>query len=174
MQKSMKNVADTEAAIRRITQEGILFHASIVFGFDDDETSIFDETLEFMYRTRMSSATFNILTPYPGTVLFDQFRAEGRLLTTDWSSYDHCTPTFIPRNMSIDQLTEGCRHVRSNFSSLGSIAARFPANWRTPLLYALINVGQRMGIREEVRQENGSLIDNAIGALKGLPHLIRR
>ena len=56
MQKSMKSVAATEAAIRRITQAGILFHASIVFGFDDDETSIFDETLEFMYRTRMSSS----------------------------------------------------------------------------------------------------------------------
>jgi radical SAM superfamily enzyme YgiQ (UPF0313 family) len=174
MQKSMKSLAETEAAIRRITQAGILFHASIVFGFDDDEPSIFDQTLEFMYRTSMSSATFNILTPYPGTVLFDQFRSEGRLLTTDWSSYDHCTPTFMPRNMTIEQLTEGCQHVRSSFSSLTSIAARFPANWRTPLLYTLINIGQRVGIRQEMRQEHGSLIDTAITALKGFPSLIRR
>jgi radical SAM superfamily enzyme YgiQ (UPF0313 family) len=169
MQKSMKSVAATEAAIRRITQAGILFHASIVFGFDDDETSIFDETLEFMYRTRMSSATFNILTPYPGTVLFDQFRSEGRLLTNDWSSYDHCTPTFIPKNMSVDQLAEGCQHVRRSFYSLQSIAARFPANWRTPVIYALANVGQRAGVRKEERKaHNGSIFELALSALKSI------
>ena len=54
--------------------------------------------------------------------------------------------------MSVDQLAEGCQHVRRSFYSLQSIAARFPANWRTPVIYALANVGQRAGVRKEERK----------------------
>jgi radical SAM superfamily enzyme YgiQ (UPF0313 family) len=146
MQKSMKTQVETAAAIRRIMESGILFHASMVFGFDDDDLSIFDETLEFLFRARMASATFNILTPYPGTVLFDQFKAEGRLLTEDWRDYDHCTPTFRPKQMSVDQLMEGYQRVRGSFYGLRGIAQRLPANWRTPLLYLIANLGQRVGV----------------------------
>jgi radical SAM superfamily enzyme YgiQ (UPF0313 family) len=145
----MKTLQDTAAAIRRITQSGILFHASIVFGFDDDDLSIFDQTLQFLMETRIASATFNILTPYPGTEVYDRLKAEGRLFTEDWSDYDHCTPTFVPRLMSVDQLVEGYNHVKRNFLSLTSIGARMPANWRTPLLYLVANVGQRMVFKKE-------------------------
>ena len=51
MSKSMRTLEDTAAAIRRIQESGILLHASIVFGFDDDDESIFDETVEFLQRT---------------------------------------------------------------------------------------------------------------------------
>ena len=149
MQKSMKTLEDTAAAIRRITESGILFHASIVFGFDDDDVSIFDQTLGFLMETRIASATFNILTPYPGTEVYDRLKAEGRLFTEDWGSYDHCTPTFVPRRMSVDELLEGYHRVKSTFYGLTSIAARMPANWRTPLLYLVANVGQRVAIRKE-------------------------
>jgi radical SAM superfamily enzyme YgiQ (UPF0313 family) len=149
MQKSMKTLEDTAAAIRRITESGILFHASIVFGFDDDDVSIFDQTLQFLMETRISSATFNILTPYPGTEVYDRFKAEGRLFTEDWGDYDHCTPTFVPKLMSVDELVEGYNRVKRTFLSLNSIAARLPANWRTPLLYLVANIGQRMVFHKE-------------------------
>jgi len=146
MQKSMKTQAETAMAIRRIMESGILFHASMVFGFDDDDPSIFDETLEFLFRALMASATFNILTPYPGTVLFEQFKSEGRLLTEDWSDYDHCTPTFRPKQMTVGQLMDGYQYVRERFFDLRSIAYRMPSNWRTPILYLVANLGQRAGV----------------------------
>ncbi|MBE3109769.1 MAG: B12-binding domain-containing radical SAM protein [Acidobacteria bacterium] len=149
MNKGMRNLRDTADAIARIMGKGILFHASIVFGFDDDDTSIFDRTLEFLGRTRVPSATFNILTPYPGTVIYDQFQKERRLLTTDWRDFNHSTPTFMPRRMSVEELSEGFLRVRRSYFGLGSIVRRFPASWRTPLLFALLNLGLREGRREE-------------------------
>ena len=76
MSKSMKTLEDTAVAIRRIQDSGILLHASLVFGFDDDDASIFDETVRFLQSTRVPSATFNVLTPYPGTEIYDQLKAE--------------------------------------------------------------------------------------------------
>ncbi|MGA2975876.1 MAG: radical SAM protein [Spirochaetia bacterium] len=166
MQKGMKTLEATAAAIRRITRAGILFHASIVFGFDDDDPSVFDATLEFLAATRIASATFNILTPYPGTVLFDQYKSEGRLLSEDWKDFDHCTPTFIPRHMSLEQLIEGYQRVRETFYGLGSIALRMPANWRTPLLFSLANLGLRASIRGDraVRSVPGLALSSARSA----------
>ncbi|MGA2479696.1 MAG: radical SAM protein [Spirochaetia bacterium] len=149
MSKSMRTLEDTAAAIRRIQESGILLHASIVFGFDDDDQSIFDETVEFLQRTRVPSATFNVLTPYPGTEVYAQLKKENRLLTEDWTMYDHCTPVFIPKRMTVDQLYAGYQHVKASFFSAANIAARFPANRRTPLLFLLANVGIKMGLSTE-------------------------
>ncbi len=97
MSKSLRSQAETIDAIKRIMGRGIIFHASLVFGFDDDDESVFDETLEFLYRTKIPSATFNILTPYPGTDIFEQFKSENRLITENWEFYDHCTVTYFPK-----------------------------------------------------------------------------
>jgi radical SAM superfamily enzyme YgiQ (UPF0313 family) len=168
MQKSMKSQADTADAIKRIMHTGIHFHASIVFGFDDDDLSIFDQTLEFLHRTRIASATFNILTPYPGTVLFEQYKAQGRLVTEDWREYDHCSPTFQPLRMSIDELLEGYARVRKSFFSLAPIAARFPANWRSPLLFLLANLGMWAEVRKQEVGHGVSLPGLAIPAASSL------
>ena len=143
MSKSMRSQAETIDAIKRIQGTGILFHASLVFGFDDDDESVFDETLEFLFKTRIPSATFNILTPYPGTDVFDQFKSEHRLITEDWDFYDHCTVTYLPKNMSVDRLYEGYQYVIDNFYTFGSILQRFPANIKRAFLYTVINAGMK-------------------------------
>jgi radical SAM superfamily enzyme YgiQ (UPF0313 family) len=146
MSKSLRSQAETIDAIKRIQGTGILFHASLVFGFDDDDESVFDETLEFLSKTRIPSATFNILTPYPGTDVFEQFKSENRLITEDWNFYDHCTVTYHPKNMSVDTLYEGYQYVIDNFYSLGSILQRFPANVKRAALYTVINGGMKNGL----------------------------
>ena len=139
----MRSQAETIDAIKRIQGTGILFHASLVFGFDDDDVSVFDETLEFLHKTRIPSATFNILTPYPGTDVFDQFKKENRLITENWEFYDHCTLTYHPKLMSVDALYEGYQYVIDNFYSFGSILQRFPANIKRAALYTVINTGMK-------------------------------
>lgn len=162
LKKGPKTLRDTAEAVRRITRAGILFHASIVFGFDDDGPDIFDRTLEFLGRSDIASATFNLLTPYPGTALFDRYKAEGRLLTEDWKDYDHCTPTFVPKRMGVEELVEGRRRVRMAFSSWRGIASRFPGNWRTPVLFLLANLGQRAAVMEEERSVRAALRERTI------------
>src|SRR3990172_8193142 len=106
MRKSIKDLTDNEEAIKKVRDFGIVFHASMVFGFDDDDRSIFDETLEFLMKNRIASVTFNILTPYPGTRIYNKFKEEGRLLTEKWQYYDHNTVVFKPKNMSPQELLE--------------------------------------------------------------------
>lgn len=166
MSKSMRTQADTLEAIKRIQGWGILFHASLVFGFDDDDVSVFDETLEFLHKTKIPSATFNILTPYPGTDVYENLKSQNRLITENWDFYDHCTVTYLPGNMSVDQLSEGYEYVKRNYYSLGSIFQRFPANIKRPVLFSVINAGMKSSLkagnadgREKLKQLHGMMAD---------------
>ena len=158
MSKSMRSQQETIEAIKRIMGNGIFFHASLVFGFDDDELSVFDETLEFLHKTKIPSATFNILTPYPGTDLYERLKAQNRLITENWDFYDHCTVTYHPKNMTIDKLYEGYEYTKKNFYSLSRIVSRFPANIRNPVLFAIANTG----LKKSLKGENTTIRENLI------------
>jgi hypothetical protein len=54
-------------------------------------------TLEFLFRNSVPSISPCILTPYPGTPLFERLMREGRILHTNWSYYDHTTVCYQSR-----------------------------------------------------------------------------
>jgi radical SAM superfamily enzyme YgiQ (UPF0313 family) len=152
MRKSPKDLASLEEAIQRVRDHGMFFHTSLVFGFDEDTKAVFPETLAFLLRNKIGTATFNILTPYPGTRVYEQLKREGRLLTHDWQYYDHNTVVFRPKNMSPGELQEGKNWVKKEFSRLSSIWRRFPANRSHPLYYLAMNLAIRRGAREDYRE----------------------
>ncbi len=121
MHKTFKTVKENEDAVKRIQDVGILFHPSFVFGFDDDTKAIFDDTLEFLYKNKIATATFNILTPYPGTKLYNQLKQEGRIVSEDWSNYDHSSVVFRPKHMTAEELAEGYYHLKKEFYSTSNI-----------------------------------------------------
>ncbi|MBW8049140.1 MAG: B12-binding domain-containing radical SAM protein [Cytophagales bacterium] len=143
MRKSIKDISDIEEAIKRVKDLGIHFHASMVFGFDDDTEAIFDETLEFLMRNKIGTGSYNVLTPYPGTQIYKRFKKERRLLTENWKYYDHNTVVFKPKNMTPMQLAEGHLKMRQELYRFSSIAERFPGNLSHPLLYLAMNFGGR-------------------------------
>jgi radical SAM superfamily enzyme YgiQ (UPF0313 family) len=124
MRKTLKSMKDNEDAIKKIQDAGIIFHPSFVFGLDDDTKAVFDDTLEFLYRNRITTATFNILTPYPGTRLYRRLKQEGRLISEDWNHYNHCSVTFRPKNMTERELAEGYFFLKKEFYSLSNICRR--------------------------------------------------
>ncbi len=77
---------DYQAAIRRMHDLGVMVNASFVFGMDDDDETVFDRTVEWAVRQGIETATFHILTPYPGTALHTRIQAEGRITSTDWDA----------------------------------------------------------------------------------------
>lgn len=158
MGKSIKQLSANEDAIKKIKGFGIIFHASMVFGFDEEDKSIFGETLEFLLKNKISSVSFNVLTPYPGTRIYDQFKKEGRLLTENWKYYDHSTVVFKPKNMTPQELMEGHLWVRRKFYSLGSIAKRFIGSLPHPLLYTAMNFGYRKNIKEDLENLNNEIL----------------
>ena len=135
--KSFNRVEHYGEIIRRIHSHGISIQAGIVFGFDCDTSRVFDETLTFLRKNGISQATFNILTPYPGTPLFERLKAEGRILTEDWSKYNsRADVVFTPKNMSKKELLDGFNYVNREFYKLGNIFSRL-LHSRTNLYWTL-------------------------------------
>jgi radical SAM superfamily enzyme YgiQ (UPF0313 family) len=79
---------DYREAIQRLHDWGVMVNASFVYGMDDDGPDVFDRTVDWAVAQGLETATFHILTPYPGTPLRARLQAQGRVLTDDWDLYD--------------------------------------------------------------------------------------
>jgi radical SAM superfamily enzyme YgiQ (UPF0313 family) len=150
LKKSLKSIEETEEAVKIIQDSGIAFHPSIILGFDTDTKAIFDDTLAFLARTRLPTMALHVLTPYPGTRLYRRFKDQGRIISDDWSRYDHRTVVFRPKNMTPQELAEGHRYVQSEFYSFSSILRHIPSllrvspiNLRRALVFLLLNFAGR-------------------------------
>ena len=107
---------------------GIQVNASFVLGFDHDGPDVFDRTVEWVEANRLECATFHVLTPYPGTPLFAQMAAEGRLLHRDWTLYDTAHVVFRPKRMTVEELEAGYARCYRRLFSHRSIWRRRPAD----------------------------------------------
>jgi radical SAM superfamily enzyme YgiQ (UPF0313 family) len=117
-------------AIHRCRRAGIFFHAALIFGMDFHTTTIFDKTLDFIIKHSVPSVSAYVLTPYPGTALFERMITEDRILHFNWSYYDHLTPVFRPAKMTFDELMEGYMRFRECLFSLKGILSRSAAQYR--------------------------------------------
>lgn len=137
--KRFNQVEDYVRIIQKIHGHGIAVQAGIVFGFDHDQPSIFHETVDFLEAAGVQNATFNILTPFPGTRLFDRLEAEGRILTRDWNRYNsRADVVFQPAQMSREDLLDGFNSAVRRFYSLSSIRKRLAKSpvglwWTLPI-----------------------------------------
>jgi radical SAM superfamily enzyme YgiQ (UPF0313 family) len=98
---------DYAAAIRRLHDLGVMINGSFVFGMDADDGSVFQRTVEWAIEQGIETATFHILTPYPGTVLYRRISDQGRLTVHDWDHYDTRHAVFRPARMSAAELESG-------------------------------------------------------------------
>jgi radical SAM superfamily enzyme YgiQ (UPF0313 family) len=112
---------DYGAAVRRLHDNGVMVNGSFVFGMDEDDESIFARTVEWAVTHGIETATFHILTPYPGTALYARMRAAGRLLHENWDLYDtrHCV--FRPKGMDGSALEAGYWRAYRDFYRWGSV-----------------------------------------------------
>jgi radical SAM superfamily enzyme YgiQ (UPF0313 family) len=116
-------------AVKRARQAKVMLNASFIFGLEEHDRTIFAETLDFILRHQIPSVTAYVLTPYPGTVVFDRLAAAGRLLHREWAFYDHVTPVFQPKGMSLEELATGYLQFRTTLFSFRGIARRFRGGW---------------------------------------------
>jgi radical SAM superfamily enzyme YgiQ (UPF0313 family) len=112
---------DYAAAIRRLHDLGIMVNGSFVFGMDHDDRVVFERTVEWAIGQGIETATFHILTPYPGTALHARMAAQGRITTTDWDLYDTRHAVFTPARMSTRELEAGYWRASRDFYRWGSI-----------------------------------------------------
>jgi len=79
---------DYDRAINRLHELGIMINGSFVFGLDGDDSEVFKRTVDWAVKMVITTATFHIDTPYPGTEFYHKMQSEQRLLTNDWDCYD--------------------------------------------------------------------------------------
>lgn len=113
---------DYRAAIRRLDDLGIMVNGSFVFGFDDDDRDVFRRTVDWAIANGITTATFHILTPYPGTALFNRMEAAGRITTRDWDLYDTRHVVYQTRGLSARELKAGYDWAYKEFYTWRSIA----------------------------------------------------
>jgi radical SAM superfamily enzyme YgiQ (UPF0313 family) len=123
---------DYDAAVRRLHGLGVMVNGSFVFGMDEDDASVFDRTVAWAIGQGIETATFHILTPYPGTALFARMQADGRLLHRDWDLYDTRHVVFETHGMTPEQLEAGYWKAYRDFYRWGSIlrGASTKPSWR--------------------------------------------
>ncbi len=111
--------------IKKLHAAGIAVQAGIVFGFDNDDLSVFERTVEFLDKAGVDVASVGSFTPFPGTPVFKKLHGEGRILTTDWTKYNARTHVvFRPEQMTPDQLQNGVEWVTKAFYAMNSISKR--------------------------------------------------
>jgi radical SAM superfamily enzyme YgiQ (UPF0313 family) len=152
LRKSIKDLAGVREALDTVKAYGIYLHASVIFGFDEDTYDTFPDTVSFLESSRISSASINILTPYPGTEVFRRFRQEGRLLTEDWTHYDHSTAVFRPKNMSALELQAGRLWASREYTKTSSVLGRLPRHLDHPLIHLFLNLGMQAGCRKDLNE----------------------
>ena len=104
-----------EEAIRRLTGLGVMINGSFVFGLDEDGPDVFDRTVEWAVANGLTTATFHIATPYPGTAYHAELERAGRILHQNWDRYDTRQAVFQPRGMTIDELEAGYHRAYRQF-----------------------------------------------------------
>lgn len=112
---------DYTAAINRLHSLGVMVNGSFVFGMDGDDETVFDRTVEWAIQQGIETATFHILTPYPGTALYIRMAQQKRLLHDQWDLYDTRHVVFQPTHLSSDALEAGYWRAYREFYRWSSI-----------------------------------------------------
>ncbi len=115
--------------ISRIHGAGIAVEGAFMFGFDHDELTVFDETVDFADDIGVDLAFFTALTPLPGTKTFAHYWDDGRIVDFDWANYTSQRAVFEPIGMTRAQLDAGVRHAYLSFYSRRRRLHRFRRQW---------------------------------------------
>lgn len=109
------------AAIKRLHGHGVMVNASFVFGMDEDEETVGDRTVEWAISQGIETATFHILTPYPGTPLYQRMAADERITTSNWDLYDTRHVVYHPAKIKPEKLEALYWKAYLDFYRWGSI-----------------------------------------------------
>jgi radical SAM superfamily enzyme YgiQ (UPF0313 family) len=132
--------------IRKIHAYGIGLAGNFIFGFDHDDPTTFADVVGFVDAARLDGFYYSLLTPYPGTPLYEQMRQEGRLLERDWSLYDTDHVVYRPRLMDAETLIRGYRWAWRRSLTYRSILTRLLGSRNQLIFFGPMNYGMRRTI----------------------------
>jgi radical SAM superfamily enzyme YgiQ (UPF0313 family) len=120
-------LGERDELIEKIHEVGISIYASFVFGFDEDTEESFIQTLKFAMKHQFFVIAFNHLLTFPNTPTYKTFQEEGRLICDKWwlqEGYTFGTISFVPKNVTAEELRALCRKYKTRFFEFRSIVQR--------------------------------------------------
>ncbi|MBD3330972.1 radical SAM protein [Candidatus Peregrinibacteria bacterium] len=141
--KKQNKIELYEKLIKELHSRGIMVNASLVFGFDSDGPEVFRNTLDWLVKNKIETMTAHILTPYPGTVLYEKMFSNKRIKDTDTRHYNTANVVFRPKNMTEEELKAGYLWIYNQFYSFRNIINRLPEEKSLKLPFLLFNLGYR-------------------------------
>ncbi len=136
VRKGFNRPEEYAAGIRQLHRRGITIMGSFIFGLDGDDLGVFKRTVDFVNATKIDVALYNILTPFPGTVLYEEMDRQERIHDRDWSHYDACHSVIHPQGMSSEELQNGWYWAVCETNKLHNILRRIlrlDAGWKNRL-----------------------------------------
>ncbi len=148
MNKSWNSPDGYGEAIKKIHKAGVSIVGSFIFGLDEDDTSVFEKTYRFIMDHNIDAAQFHILTPFPGTELYNEMDRQGRITDRDWSKYHTGEVIYRPKNMTPEELQRGYWWIYHKTYELRSMLRR---GLRSPrnIVYRL---GANLSYRNKARK----------------------
>ena len=138
--KRQNSVGKYESLVKEIHKRGIMINASFVFGLDGDDVSTFRTTLDWIVKNKIETVTSHILTPYPGTRVYDEFVQQNRIIDDDLSKYNTANVVFAPKNMTPQELYDGYLWIYKNVYSMKNIIKRIPESKDQRIPYLMFNL----------------------------------
>lgn len=133
-----------QALVEKLQSHGILVFGLFMFGFDQDEPSVFEETARFTIEAGYDACGFSIMTPYPGTLNWFEMLRNDRIASFDWDAYDQHHVVYKPVGLAPEVLRDGQWLAYDRFYSPGSMARRFPwKGGRSRTLWSIYNLFYR-------------------------------
>ena len=175
-----QTVLDIENAIRIFRECGVSVHGMFMLGEDNDTVEGIAQALEFTIRTKIDSVQFMILTPLPGTVLFDRLDREGRLLHKDWDYYNGMFVVFRPKHITAEELMRRMfgayvgfysipRTIRDSFHLAARMAGdMFIKKSRRKHRYRIDTIVKRLAARMIVKRYHKSNTDYVKNVLRAV------
>jgi radical SAM superfamily enzyme YgiQ (UPF0313 family) len=132
--KRTNTVDHYRQAVNNIHTNQMAVVGDFIFGFDTDTPEVFDRTLRVIKDLEIDIVDFSILTPFPGTPLYNKLEAEGRILTKDWKYYNMGNVMFKPKHMTPEELQIGITMIFNEFYSPGHTVKRILRSLRWGLV----------------------------------------
>ena len=122
---------------------GILVQGCFAFGSDEEDTSVFERTVEAVVKAKIDLPRYSILTPFPKTQFYAQLEAENRIFEKNWAMYDveHCV--FTPKKMTVEELEKGTAWAWRETYSMKNIFKRLAPFTHSPWISLPLNIAYR-------------------------------
>jgi len=154
IKKGFNKFTEYQNIIYGLRKINVVLMGTFIFGFDEDDKYVFDNTIDFINEYKIDIPRYAIYTPFPGTDSHNRFKEQNRLLHTYWPHYDTQHVVFNPLQMSAQQLNDGFIYAyKKTFKVTSSLKRTMASGINFPITFAG-NLAYNIYIKRLVAEKN--------------------